>query len=111
MRLPIGGGLYSGQLLFEEIRLFVPEQKRTKIRFMAGKADLEFQRSKTKTNKTGSSQVGAISKAQKYSKNNYWKHLEKLLIESEIFRKKSRIVPKKTQRWDPLVSPAVLLEA
>ena len=33
----------------------------------------------TKT-KTGSSQVGAISKAQKYSKNNYWKHLEKLFF-------------------------------
>ena len=32
------------------------------------------------------------------------------LIESENFRK-SRIVPKKTQRGDPLVSPAVLLEA
>ena len=31
-----------------------------------------------KKNKTGSSQVGAISKAQQYSKNNYWKHLEKL---------------------------------
>ena len=27
------------------------------------------------------------------------------------FSKKSRIVPKKTQRGDPLVSPAVLLEA
>ena len=33
------------------------------------------------------------------------------LIESENFRKKSRTVPKKTQRGDPLVSPAVLLEA
>ena len=33
------------------------------------------------------------------------------LIESENFRKKSRIVPKKTQRGDPVVSPAVLLEA
>ena len=33
------------------------------------------------------------------------------LIESENFRKKSRIVPKKTQGGDPLVSPAVLLEA
>ena len=33
------------------------------------------------------------------------------LIESENFRKKSRIVPKKTQRGDPSVSPAVLLEA
>ena len=31
-------------------------------------------------NKTGSSQVGAISKAQRYSKNNYWKHLEKLFF-------------------------------
>ena len=28
-------------------------------------------------NKTGSSQVGAISKGQKYSRNNYWKHLQK----------------------------------
>ena len=33
------------------------------------------------------------------------------LIESENFRRKSHIVPKKTQRGDPLVSPAVLLEA
>ena len=98
-------------------------------------------------NKTGSSQVGAISKAQKYSKNNYWKHLENFfskkffefffrkifflesrtmpknskrghsgslnvltnrklqknargypLTESENFRKKSRIVPKKTEK-------------
>ena len=32
------------------------------------------------TNKTGSSQVGAISKAQKYSKNNYWKHLGKFFF-------------------------------
>ena len=32
---------------------------------------------KAPTNKTGTSQVGAISKAQKYSMNNYWKHLEK----------------------------------
>ena len=109
------------------------------------------------------SQVGAISKAQKYSKNNYWKHLEKLffskkidfffrkkyflesrtmpknskrghsgllnvftnrklqknakgypLIESENFRKKSRIVPKKTKKKSnerkPLVSH-LLLEA
>ena len=112
-------------------------------------------------NKTGSSQVGAISKAQKYSKNNYWKHLEKLFFSKKNlkfffskkvffrkshnaeklkkrpfrlikrfykpktskkckglpfdrirkFSKKSRIVPKKTQRGDPLVSPAVLLEA
>ena len=44
------------------------------------------------TNKTGSSQVGAISKAQKYSKNNYWKHLENFFskknIENFFFRKK-----------------------
>ena len=47
------------------------------------------------TNKTRSSQVGAISKAQKYSKNNYWKHLEKFLkkkfenffFEKNFFRK------------------------
>ena len=36
-------------------------------------------------NKTGSSQVGAISKAQKYSKNNYWKHLEKLFFSKKNF--------------------------
>ena len=36
-----------------------------------------FYNSHRKENKTGSSQVGAISKAQKYSKNNYWKRLEK----------------------------------
>ena len=35
-------------------------------------------------NKTGSSQVGAISKVQKYSKNNYWKHLEKLFFSKKI---------------------------
>ena len=45
-----------------------------------------------RTNKTGSSQVGAISKAQKYSKNNYWKHLEKLFFQKKLkifFSKKS----------------------
>ena len=36
-------------------------------------------------NKTGSSQVGAISKAQKYSKNNYWKLLEKLCFSKKNF--------------------------
>ena len=36
-------------------------------------------------NKTGSSQVGAISKAQKYSKNNYWKHLENLFFSKKKF--------------------------
>ena len=43
-------------------------------------------------NKTGSSQVGAISNAQKYSKNNYWKLLEKLFFSKKFlkifFRKK-----------------------
>ena len=104
----------------------------------------------------GTSQVDAISKAQKYSRNNYWKHLEKKffffkkklkkkfqkkshnadklkkrpfrsikcfykpktskntrgypLIESKNFRKKSRIVPKKTKRKKPLIS-LLLLEA
>ena len=38
-------------------------------------------------NKTGTSQVGAISKAQKYSMNNYWKHLEKKL--SKVFLEKN----------------------
>ena len=41
-------------------------------------------------NKTGSSQVGAISKAQKYSKNNYWKHFKELFFFKKIefsFRK------------------------
>ena len=33
-----------------------------------------------KKNKTGSSQVGAISKAQKYLRNNYWKHLQKFFF-------------------------------
>ena len=43
-------------------------------------------------NKTGSSQVGAISKAQKYSKNNYWKRLEKFFFSKKnlnFFSKKS----------------------
>ena len=112
-------------------------------------------------NKTGSSQVGAIFKAQKYSKNNYWKHLEKIFFKKKIFEiffrkkyffrkshnaeklkkrpfrlikrfykpktskkckglhfdrirkfsKKKSHSAEKTQRGDPLVSPAVLLEA
>ena len=36
-------------------------------------------------NKTGSSQVGAIYKAQKYSRNNYWKHLQKIIFKKIIF--------------------------
>ena len=60
-----------------------------------------------KGNKTGSSQVGAISKAQKYSKNNYWKHSEKFFSSKKIFeiffRKKvffleSRTMPKNSKR-------------
>ena len=60
-----------------------------------------------KNNKTGSSQVGAISKAQKYSKNNYWKHLEKLFFSKKKFEKfffeksiflESRTMPKNSKR-------------
>ena len=60
-----------------------------------------------KENKTGSSQVGAISKAQKYSKNIYWKHLEKFFFSKKIskiffFEKsillKSRTMPKNSKR-------------
>ena len=119
------------------------------------------ERNRLGLNKTGSSQVGAISKARKYSKNNCWKHLEKLfskkILKIFFFRKKVffrkshnaeklkkrpfRLIKrfykpktskkckglpfdrirkfskkvakcrKKTQRGDPLVSPAVLLEA
>ena len=29
-------------------------------------------------------EVGALSKAQKFSKNNYWKHLEKLFFQKKI---------------------------
>ena len=32
-------------------------------------------------------QVGAICKVQKYSKNNYWQHLEKLFFFKKIFLK------------------------
>ena len=44
-------------------------------------------------NQTGSSQVSAISKVQNYSKNNYWKQLEKLFFFQKnklnfFFRKK-----------------------
>ena len=49
-----------------------------------------------KKNKTGTSQVGAIPKAQKYSMNNYWKHLEKIIFQGKIifgkkiFKKRKR---------------------
>ena len=36
-------------------------------------------------NKTGTSQVGAISYAQKYSRNNYCKNLEKKIFKKIIF--------------------------
>ena len=50
----------------------------------------EWNRSSS-VNKTGSSQVGAISKAQKYSRNNYWKHLQKIDLKKieYFFSKKS----------------------
>ena len=52
----------------------------------------------------GSSQVGAISKAQKYSKNNYWKRLEKFFQKNflNFFSKntflESRTMPKNSKR-------------
>ena len=43
------------------------------------------------SNKTGTSQVGAIFKAQKYSRNNYWKNLEKnskkVILEKKFLKK------------------------
>ena len=39
-----------------------------------------FRETASKYNKTGTSQVGAISKAQKFSRNVYWKHLEKFFF-------------------------------
>ena len=44
------------------------------------------------TNKTGTSQVGAISKAQKAQKKIFWK--KTWIFEKKISFKKSRIVPK-----------------
>ena len=64
-------------------------------------------KSSSQENKTGSSQVGAISKVRKYSKNNYWKHLEKLFFFKKkflefFFRKKyfleSCTMPKNSKR-------------
>ena len=49
-------------------------------------------------NKTGTSQVGAISKAQKYSRNNYWKHLEKINFFKSIAYKKSHNAEKLKKR-------------
>ena len=59
-----------------------------------------------KKNKTGSSQVGAISKAQKYSKNNYWKHLEKffskknieIFFSKKVFFLENRTMPQKVKK-------------
>ena len=64
----------------------------------------------TKENKTGTSQVGAISKAKKYSRNNYWRHLEKSIFlkkyfwkkffffKKKVFSKKSRTMKKNSKR-------------
>ena len=38
-------------------------------------------------NKMGTSQVGAIFKAQKYSMNNFWKHLEKFFHKKYFWKK------------------------
>ena len=58
-----------------------------------------------KMNKMGSSHVGAISKAQKYSKNNYWKLLEKNFSKrmlsffyEKIFFLESRTMSKNSKR-------------
>ena len=57
-------------------------------------------------NKTGTSQVGAISQAQKYSMNNYWGLLEKTFFKKKYFCKKkfqksiffkSRTMPKNSK--------------
>ena len=50
-------------------------------------------------NKTGTSKVGAISKAQKAQKTFFWKKLE--IFEFFSFRK-CRIVPKNVKKGDPL---------
>ena len=48
-------------------------------------------------NKTGTSQVGAISKAQKNSRNNKWKHLETFFFK-KVFCLKSRTMPENSER-------------
>ena len=52
----------------------------------------------TEINKTGTSQVGTISRAQKYSRNNYWNHLEKLFSSKKVYGKKCRTMPKNPKR-------------
>ena len=47
-------------------------------------------------NKTGTSQVGAILKAQKYSRNNYWKHSENFFSKKYFLKKVARC--RKTQK-------------
>ena len=49
-------------------------------------------------NKPGTAQVGFIAKAQKYSRNNNWKHLEKNIFQKKAFGKKSRILPKNPKK-------------
>ena len=53
-------------------------------------------------NKTGTSKVGAISKAQKVQNIFLEKKLE--IFGNFFFRKKSRTVPKKIKRGEPLAS-------
>ena len=62
---------------------------------------MSVQVDRNKDNKTGTSQVGAISKAQKAQKIFFGKKLE--IFEKKIFFGKCRIVPKKIERRDPLV--------
>ena len=46
----------------------------------------------------GTSQVGAISKAQKYSRNNCWKHLEKIIFFPKKYSLKKVAQCQKTQK-------------
>ena len=65
----------------------------------------------TKRIKTPMSQVGAISKAQKYSRNNYWKHLEKIIFSNKsIWLKKSHNAEKPKKRSFRLIKRFLLTE-
>ena len=48
-------------------------------------------------NKPGTAQVGFISKAQKYSRNNNWKNFE-IFFQKKYLVKKSHILPKNPKR-------------
>ena len=58
----------------------------------------QFYTTRFTLNKTRTSQVGAISEAQKYSRNNYWKLLEKFFFKKSIWLKKSHNAEKPKKR-------------